>query len=43
MRVQEHIISPRYGGSVIGGIHDHITGAFRHTVKHSLCPLHWMS
>ena len=24
MRVQEHIISPRYGGSVIGGIHDHI-------------------
>ena len=28
MRVQEHILSPRYGGSVIGGIHDHITGAF---------------
>ena len=28
MRVQEHIISPRYGGSVIGGIHDHITGAY---------------
>ena len=28
MRVQEHILSPRYGGSVIGGIHDHITGAY---------------
>jgi len=28
MRVQEHIISPRYGGSVIGGIHDHITGSY---------------
>ena len=26
MRVQEHIITPRYGGSVIGGIHDHISG-----------------
>ena len=28
MRVQEHILSPRFGGPVIGGIHDHITGAF---------------
>ena len=28
MRVQEHILSPRYGGAVIGGIHDHISGAF---------------
>ena len=28
MRVQEHIITPRYGGSVIGGIHDHISGAY---------------
>src|SRR5207244_7878581 len=26
MRVQEHILSPRFGGPVIGGIHDHITG-----------------
>ena len=28
MRVQEHILSPRFGGPVIGGIHDHITGSF---------------
>ena len=28
MRVQEHIITPRYGGAVIGGIHDHISGAY---------------
>jgi len=28
MKVQEHILSPRFGGPVIGGIHDHITGAF---------------
>ena len=28
MRVQEHILSPRYGGAVIGGIHDHISGAY---------------
>ncbi|MFQ6127605.1 MAG: DNA-directed RNA polymerase subunit A' [Thermoplasmata archaeon] len=28
MRVQEHILSPRFGGPVIGAIHDHISGAF---------------
>jgi len=28
MKVQEQILSPRFGGPVIGGIHDHITGAF---------------
>jgi DNA-directed RNA polymerase subunit A' len=28
MRVQEHILSPRFGGPVIGAIHDHITGSF---------------
>ncbi|MEM3043093.1 MAG: DNA-directed RNA polymerase subunit A' [Thermoplasmata archaeon] len=28
MKVQEHILSPRFGGPVIGAIHDHITGAF---------------
>ena len=28
MQVQENILSPRYGGPIIGGIHDHITGAF---------------
>jgi len=33
MRVQEHILSPRFGGPVIGGIHDHITAAFLLTHK----------
>jgi len=33
MRVQEHILSPRFGGPVIGGIHDHISGAFLLTHK----------
>ncbi len=28
MRVQDQIISPRYGGPIIGGIRDFITGAF---------------
>lgn len=28
MKVQEHILSPRFGGPVIGAIHDHVTGAF---------------
>ena len=28
MQVQENILSPRYGGPIIGAIHDHITGAF---------------
>src|SRR5205807_1579672 len=35
MRVQEHILSPRFGGPVIGGIHDHITGSFLLTYKDS--------
>jgi DNA-directed RNA polymerase subunit A' len=33
MRVQEHILSPRFGGPVIGLIHDHITGIFLLTHK----------
>ena len=33
MLVQEHILSPRFGGSVIGAIHDHITGLFLLTYK----------
>ncbi|WP_019178285.1 DNA-directed RNA polymerase subunit A' [Methanomassiliicoccus luminyensis] len=33
MRVQEHILSPRFGGPVIGAIHDHITGTFLLTHK----------
>jgi DNA-directed RNA polymerase subunit A' len=35
MRVQEHILSPRFGGPVIGAIHDHITGSFLLTHKDS--------
>src|SRR5256884_8194342 len=35
MRVQEHILSPRFGGPVIGGIHDHISGSFLLTHKGS--------
>ncbi|HUV24797.1 MAG TPA: DNA-directed RNA polymerase subunit A' [Methanomassiliicoccales archaeon] len=35
MKVQEHILSPRFGGPVIGAIHDHITGAFMLTHKDS--------
>ncbi|PKK81510.1 MAG: DNA-directed RNA polymerase subunit A' [Thermoplasmata archaeon HGW-Thermoplasmata-2] len=31
MKTQEHILSPRFGGPVIGGIHDHITGGFLFT------------
>ncbi|MDI6917620.1 MAG: DNA-directed RNA polymerase subunit A' [Thermoplasmatales archaeon] len=33
MMVQEHILSPRFGGSVIGALHDHITGAFLLTYR----------
>ena len=40
MRVQEHIISPRYGGSVIGGIHDHISGAYLLTNGDAFLPKH---
>ncbi len=28
MLVQEHVLSPRFGGPIIGGIHDHITAMF---------------
>lgn len=28
MQVQENILSPRFGGPIIGGIHDHISGLF---------------
>jgi len=35
MKVQEHILSPRFGGPVIGGIHDHITGVFLLTYLNS--------
>lgn len=28
MQVQENVLSPRFGGPIIGGIHDHISGLF---------------
>ena len=36
MRVQENILSPRFGGPIIGGIHDYVTGSFllTHGYKH---------
>ena len=33
MTPQEHILSPRFGGPVIGAIHDHISGAFLGTYQ----------
>lgn len=36
MRVQEHILSPRFGGPIIGAIHDHISGAYLLTRKESV-------
>ncbi len=36
MLVQENILSPRFGGPVIGGIHDNITGAFKLTHNNPL-------
>jgi DNA-directed RNA polymerase subunit A' len=38
MRVQEHILSPRFGGPIIGGIHDHISGAYLLTREGSIFP-----
>ncbi|MDY6964957.1 MAG: DNA-directed RNA polymerase subunit A' [Halobacteriota archaeon] len=28
MQVQENILSPRFGGPIIGGLHDHVSGVF---------------
>ena len=36
MRVQEQILSPRFGGPIIGGIQEHITGAYLLTHKGTL-------
>jgi len=36
MRVQEQILSPRFGGPIIGGIHDHISGAYIFTRKETV-------
>ena len=39
MKVQENILSPRFGGAIIGGIHDHISGCFLLTRKDRKVPL----
>jgi DNA-directed RNA polymerase subunit A' len=39
MKVQENILSPRFGGVIIGGIHDHISGCFLLTHKGKKIPL----
>lgn len=36
MKVQENILSPRFGKPVIGGRHDHVTGAYLLTVDDSV-------
>jgi DNA-directed RNA polymerase subunit A' len=36
MKVQEQIMSPRFGGPIIGGIHDHITSLFLLTHENPL-------
>ncbi len=33
MKVQENILSPRFGGVIIAGLHDHISGCFLLTYK----------
>ncbi len=39
MKVQEHILSPRFGGPIIGAIHDHITGSFLLTFNDRKIPV----
>jgi len=39
MKVQENILSPRFGGAIIGGIHDHISGCFLLTYKNRMIPI----
>ena len=39
MKVQENILSPRFGGAIIGGIHDHISGCFLLTYKDRSMPI----
>ena len=36
MKVEEHILSPRYGGPIIGMLHDHITAAFLLTYQNPM-------
>ncbi len=39
MKVQENILSPRFGGAIIGGIHDIISGVFLLTNKERKVPI----
>ncbi|MCK5300512.1 MAG: DNA-directed RNA polymerase subunit A' [Thermoplasmatales archaeon] len=39
MKVQENILSPRFGGAIIGGIHDIISGTFLLTNKKRKIPI----
>ena len=39
MKVQENILSPRFGGAIIGGIHDIISGTFILTNKKRKIPI----
>jgi len=41
--VQEHILSPRYGGPIIGGIQDYISGAYLLSSKTSLLTIEQVS
>jgi DNA-directed RNA polymerase subunit A' len=36
LKVQHHILTPRYGGVIIGGLQDYISGAYLLTVKTTL-------
>ncbi|NPA04615.1 MAG: DNA-directed RNA polymerase subunit A' [Crenarchaeota archaeon] len=36
MLVQHHILSPRYGGPIIGGLQDYVSGAYLLTIKATL-------
>jgi len=38
MKVQENIRSPRFGGPIIGAIHDHISGNFLSRGRTRSCP-----
>jgi len=39
MMVEKHIMTPRYGGPIIGGLQDYISGAFLLTIKSTLLTL----
>jgi DNA-directed RNA polymerase subunit A' len=36
LKVQNHILTPRYGGIIIGGIQDYVSGAYFLTIKSTL-------